>query len=145
MRRRLVTLVAAPVAAAALALTATPAFAFDCLRASSSMQGLQQSTKSGNWLYFTIQDFAQGAADEGAITQDQADCAVAAWIAAGEPQYFALGVGVAGARGATQSGRITEDSFYELAHNAPLKVMVNGKGVDHFEDALFAYAAPCLG
>ena len=42
-------------------------------------------------------------------------------------------------------GRITEDSFYELAHNAPVKVMVNGRGVDHFEDALDAYAAPCLG
>jgi hypothetical protein len=138
-------LIAAPVAAATLALTATPAFAFDCLRASSSMKGLQQSTKSGNWLYFTIQDFAQGAVAEGAVTQAQADCAVDAWIGAGEPQYFALGVGVAGAHGATQSGRITDSDFFELAHNAPLKVMTNGTGVDHFEDALFAYAAPCLG
>ena len=30
------------------------AFAFDCIRVSSSLNGLQQSTKSGNWLLFDL-------------------------------------------------------------------------------------------
>ena len=30
------------------------AFGFDCIRVSSSPQGLQQSAKSGNWLVFIL-------------------------------------------------------------------------------------------
>jgi hypothetical protein len=30
------------------------AYAFDCIRVSSSLRGLQQSTKSGNWLLFNF-------------------------------------------------------------------------------------------
>jgi hypothetical protein len=33
---------------------ASSAVAFDCIRVSSSLKGLQQSTKSGNWLLFDL-------------------------------------------------------------------------------------------
>ena len=33
---------------------ASSALAFDCIRVSSSLKGLQQSTKSGNWLLFDL-------------------------------------------------------------------------------------------
>jgi hypothetical protein len=49
------------------------AAAFDCIRVSSSLQGLKQSTKSG-----------------------QASCFVAAYAASGQPRFWALGLGVAG-------------------------------------------------
>jgi hypothetical protein len=48
--------VAIALAVVTVALAATgSAFAFDCMRVSSSMEGLQQSTAhSGNWLYFDM-------------------------------------------------------------------------------------------
>ena len=144
MRKSTIT-AAAALALGGVVLTATPALAWDCIRASSSQQGLMNSTRSGNWQYATIQDLAQGAVDEGAITADQAACAVDAWLAAGEPAYFAIGAGVAGANGAMKSGHISDSDFFELAKNAPMKVMVNGKGVDHLDDALGMYAGACLG
>jgi hypothetical protein len=51
MRHRLLALLALMIAALALAGSA---FAFDCIRVSSSLQGLQQSTRSGNWLLFNL-------------------------------------------------------------------------------------------
>ena len=51
----------------------------------------------------TIDDLAAGAVAVGALTPEQATCAVAAWKAAGEPSYFAIGVGVAGAKGAARA------------------------------------------
>ena len=139
------TVAVAGIAAAVVAVSAGPASAWDCIRVSGSATGIQQSTRSGNWMYATIDDLAQGAVDEGMITPDQATCAVAAWKAGGEPSYFALGAGVAGAHGAEQSGRISDADFFELAKNAPVKAVVDGRGVDHLEDALMYYAGECLG
>ena len=49
---------------AVVALTVTSsAFAFDCMRVSSSAQGLQQSAgNSGMWLYFDMTDSGSGMA-----------------------------------------------------------------------------------
>lgn len=143
MRKALVAMVATA-AAGALVAGATPAYAFDCIRVSGSQQGLMQSTTGGAWAYLTIDDLIQGAVDSGDIPADAASCLKAAWLQLGEPGYFAIGVGVAGAKGATQSGRITPDSFYELAKNAPAKVMVNGTGVDHLDDAISLIVPQCL-
>lgn len=145
MKRRLAVL-AACAAAGAVLLGTAPAQAWDCIRVSGSMQGLQNSTRSGNWEYLTIDDLVAGAMEEGMITsQAQADCVLAAWAAAGEPSYFAIGTGVAGARGAMRSGHISDADFFELAKNAPANVMVDGHGVDHLDDALAQIAGPCLG
>lgn len=129
----------------AVALTASPAYAWDCIRVSGSQQGLQQSTKSGNWEYLTIQDLVQGGVDAGAVPAEAVPCLLSTWSALGEPSYFAIGIGVAGARGAQQSGHLTDQDFFELAKNAPAKVMVNGKGVDHLDDAIAIVVAQCGG
>jgi hypothetical protein len=139
------TVAVAGIAAAIVAVSAGPASAWDCIRVSGSEAGIMHSTQSGNWFYATIDDLAQGAVDEGIITEDQAPCVVAAWEAGGEPSYFAIGAGVAGARGAEQSGHISDADFFELAKNAPVKAVVDGRGVDHLEDALMYYAGECLG
>jgi hypothetical protein len=139
------------VVAAVLALGlvgAGSAFAFDCIRVSSSLQGLQQSTKSGNWLLFnfgtpqgaqqTLADISNGAI---VLTNTQAVCFVNAYAQSGQPQYFALGIGVAGGKTGNGPG--------VLAHNNPnVIVLSNGKGIDHLEDsgiapALFAAAGAC--
>jgi hypothetical protein len=128
----------------ALALVGTgSALAFDCIRVSSSLKGLQQSTKSGNWALF---DLSSGAALQQSlaalgqeVTIEQANCASDAYQAAGEdlPLYFALGVGVAGRNGV-------------LAHNNPNgeSVLANLRGIDHLEEspigaALFGAAEEC--
>ncbi len=69
------------------------------------------SMRSGNWEYVTIDDLAAAAVEKGDLTPGQATCAVTAWKAAGEPSYFATGAGVAGARGAQQSGHISDTAF----------------------------------
>ena len=123
------------------------AAAFDCIRVSSSLQGLQQSTKSGNWLLF---DFSTAAGvqqtlamiSEGTIvpTDEQAACFADAYGASGQPQFFALGIGVAGGEHGGPG---------VLAHHNPNdRVLSNGKGIDHLEDsgivpALFAAAETC--
>jgi hypothetical protein len=127
----------------ALALVGTgSALAFDCIRVSASANGLQQSTKSGNWALF---DLSSGAALQHSllaldqeITIAQGNCASAAYKAAGDdlPLHFALGFRVAGRNGV-------------LAHNNPNEsVLGNLKGIDHLEDspigaALFGAAAEC--
>lgn len=123
------------------------AFAFDCIRVSSSLQGLQQSTKSGNWIVF---DFSTPAAFQASLvefgvdlTDEQASCGAAAYAESGQPLYFALGIGVAGGENENASAGGV------LAHNNPnTSVLSNGTGIDHFEDsgiipALEAAAMTC--
>ena len=130
-------------AAAAVLFAAGPAYAWDCIRVSGSAQGLQQSSQHGQWAYMTFAQLVEGGLEAGAIDPSQVDCVTSAWTALGEPTSFAIGGGVAGAKGAQQSGRISETDFFELAKNAPLKVMVNGKGVDHLDDALMIIVSGC--
>ena len=135
------------VAALALAVSGS-AFAFDCMRVSSSLQGLQQSAgHSGNWLLFDMTDGGGGVAQvldffEISATSEQIACFQAAYDEApGVPTYFAIGIGVAGGHSGHGPG--------VLAHNAPDKVLTNGTGIDHFDDTVlpvFEAAAPtCLG
>jgi len=121
MRKRLAALVAVAIAALALAGSAV---AFDCIRVSSSLQGLQQSTKSGNWLLF---DFSSADAVQSTfanigedLTDEEAACFAEVYGASGQPLYFALGIGVAGPNGV-------------LAWNNDNDAMGDGKGVDHLE------------
>ncbi len=138
------------VGVAALALTVTSsALAFDCMRVSSSAQGLQQSAgNSGMWIYFDMTDGGNGVAeilDFFGVPTSAAPCFQAAYDAAVAsnptlPEYFALGNGVAGGN---HSGPGV------LAHNNPnTNVLSNGTGIDHFDDTVlpvFLAAAPsCL-
>ncbi len=137
MRHRLLALLALMIAALALAGSA---FAFDCIRVSSSLQGLQQSTQSGNWLLFDLSSAAavqQTAASLGeSITTEQASCVAAAYAESGLSPYFALGVGVAGPNGVL------------AGHNKNESVLADLKGIDHLEDsplgaALFGALEQC--
>jgi hypothetical protein len=131
-----------------LALTgAGSAFAFDCIRVSSSLQGLQQSTKSGNWIVFdfsTPEAFQASLTEFGVVlTDEQAECGAAAYAESGQPLYFALGIGVAAGENENASAGGV------LAHSNPnTSVLSNGTGIDHFEDsgiipALEAAAMTC--
>jgi hypothetical protein len=154
MTRGLAALAAATVIA--LAVTAS-AFAFDCIRVSTSYQGLVQSTShSGNWTLF---DFSSPAALQATlagfgsdVTADQAACGYAAYAASGQPQFFALGTGVAGGKKtstASQGARAGADGFGVIAwNNQNLTVLGDGKGIDHLEasgifPALMAAADEC--
>lgn len=123
---------------AVVALTVTSsALAFDCMRVSSSPNGLQQSAgHSGMWLYFDmtdggggiaqIVDFFQGDPSWVPCLQAAYDQAVAA--NPNLPLYFALGTGVAG--GNTNGPGV-------IAHNNPnARVLSNGTGIDHFDDTV---------
>jgi hypothetical protein len=123
------------------------AAAFDCIRVSSSLQGLKQSTKSGHWLLFDLST-PQAAKDtfagisEGAIqlTDQQASCFVTAYAASGQPRFWALGLGVAGG--------FNGGPGVLAGHNKNTRVLSNNKGIDHFEDsgiipAVFAAADGC--
>jgi len=123
MRHRFTAFIAASIAALTFAGSA---FAFDCIRVSSSLQGLQASTKSGKWL---LLDFSSAAGAqrtfatviEQEITGAQAACFVTEYAKAGQPLFFAIGIGVAGPNGV-------------LAHlNPNTKVLSDGKGIDHLE------------
>jgi hypothetical protein len=141
MKHRLAILIAT--LTVGLAITGS-ALAFDCIRVSSSMQGLQQSTQSGNWLYFDMTD-GTGIAQlleffEVPATQQQIMCLQTAYSASDAPRYFALGVGVAGGRTFNGPG--------VLAHQAPDKVLMNGTGVEHLDDTVIPVleaAAPGCG
>jgi hypothetical protein len=137
MRHRLLAFVAMMIAALALAGSA---FAFDCIRVSSSLQGLQQSTRSGNWILFNLSSAAalqQTAANLGeSVTLEQAACVVDAYAESGLSPYFALGVGVAGPNGVL------------AGHNKNENALANLKGIDHLEDspigaALFGALGQC--
>ena len=139
MKHRLALL--AGVAAVALTL-AGAAFAHDCMRVSSSVQGLKQSTQSGNWLYFDMTDGGAGVAqvvDFFGLPAASVPCFQAAYDGSAGPRYFAIGIDVAG--GDTGPGT--------LAWKAPDKVLTNGTGIDHFDDTVlptFLAALPgCLG
>jgi len=123
------------------------AAAFDCIRVSSSLQGLKQSTKSGHWLLFDLST-PQAAKDtfdgisEGAIqlTDQQASCFVTAYAASGQPRFWALGLGVAGG--------FNGGPGVLAGHNKNTRVLSNNKGIDHFEDsgiipAVFGAAETC--
>jgi hypothetical protein len=122
------------------------AFAFDCIRVSSSLHGLQQSTTSGKWLLFDLSSPTAVAAALAAngIPADAAGaaCVYQSYAASGMPLYFAIGTGVAG--GFTNGPGV-------LAHNNPnTNVLSNGKGIDHLDDsgifpALFTAVFDCTG
>lgn len=117
------------------------AFGFDCIRVSSSLQGLKQSTKSGNWLLF---DFSSAEAVQATfesigedVTEAEAECFAEFYGASGQPLYFALGIGVAGPNGV-------------LAFHNAKPSMGDGKGIDHLEqtgifEVFEAGAAECEG
>jgi hypothetical protein len=137
MKLRLAALLALFVAALALAGSA---FAFDCIRVSSSLQGLQESTRSGNWLLF---DFSTPTATQEtaarvgqSVTLAQATCVTNAYATAGVTPYFALGIGVAGPNGVL------------AGHNPNDRVLADLRGIDHLEDspvgaALMSALAQC--
>jgi hypothetical protein len=139
MRKRLVLSVAAVVSA--LVVTSS-ALAFDCIRVSSSYQGLVQSTsKSGNWTLF---DFSSPGALQTTLTgfgvtltSEQAQCAYDAYAASEQPQFFALGTGVAGGKKTStdsQGARAEADGFGVVAwNNQNLTVLGDGNGIDHLE------------
>jgi hypothetical protein len=123
------------------------AAAFDCIRVSSSLQGLKQSTKSGHWVLFDLSS-PQAAKDtfagisEGAIqlSDQQASCFVGAYDVSGQPRFWALGLGVAGG--------FNGGPGVLAGHNKNTRVLSNNKGIDHFEDspiipAVFAAADSC--
>src|SRR6266508_4595185 len=98
MKSRLAALAVAVVASLA---TVGSALAFDCIRVSSSLQGLQQSTQSGNWLLIDVSTAAAvqrtfETFGEPVPTTAQAECLASTYAATGQPQYIAVGIGVAG-------------------------------------------------
>jgi hypothetical protein len=143
MRLRIGVVVAAAVAA--LAITSS-ALAFDCIRVSSSYQGLVNSTaNSGNWLLFDLTSptnvFDNLSAFGVDLTPSQAECISDAYQAAasesGTPLFFALGIGVAGPNGVL-AGR-NPDTQGQLG---------NLRGIDHLDESpvgatLFGAAASC--
>jgi hypothetical protein len=152
MRHRLAAF--AVVITAGLAIAGS-ALAFDCIRVSSSLEGLQNSTKSGNWLLFDLSS-AEGAqrtfGEDVDLTDAQAQCFATAYGESGQPLYFALGIGVAGGKkdSTNSSGaRADAGAFGVIAwHNKNEVVLSNGKGIDHFEDsailpAIFDAAVSC--
>ena len=116
-------------AAAVLAVSVVApgsAAAFDCIRVSASVPGLEQSTNSGNWFAFDLSDVegvqrAFAALEDPPPTVEQAQCFVETYAATGQPRSFAVGISVAGPRGvlAFRNAKTTGD----------------GKGVDHLESS----------
>ena len=111
----------AAVLVSALAVSAS-ALAFDCMRVSSSAQGLQQSaSNSGMWLYFDMTDSGNGVAqilEFFGLPSSTAPCFQAAYdsaVAANPklPLHFALGDVIRvlrERRGGEEKETITEDS-----------------------------------
>ena len=145
MKLRLLAVLALAVTALAVVASAS---AFDCIRVSSSLQGLKASTKSGNWLLFdvsspsAVQDTFARVSDPGAppLPLELAKCVSDTYATYKVTPYFALGVGVAGGRTGNGTG--------VLAHNNPTEVLGNLKGIDHLEDspvgaALFGSLEAC--
>jgi hypothetical protein len=128
MKHRFAAVLAVVVASLTLA---GGALAFDCIRVSSSVQGLQQSTRSGNWLAFdmTRDGIPQLLSFFGVeLSPTDLSCVQTAYLDSGAPKYFALGIGVAGGRTGHGPG--------VLALNAPDWVLGNGTGIDHLDDTV---------
>lgn len=122
-RYRLMT--AAAVFAVSLVVAGSAA-AFDCIRVSASVRGLEQSTNSGNWFAFDLSSVegvqrAFAALEDPKPTDEQAQCFVETYAAKGQPRSFAVGIGVAGPTGVL------------AFRNA--NAMGDGKGVDHLESS----------
>ena len=123
---------------AVVALTVTSsALAFDCMRVSSSKAGLQHSaSNSGMWLYFDMTDGGGGIAQIVDFFQGDPSwvpCLQAAYDKAAAtdktlPLYFALGTGVAGGN--------TNGPGVIAHHNPNDRVLMNGTGIDHFDDTV---------
>lgn len=132
----------------ALVLAASgTAYAFDCIRVSSSPQGLERSAKSGNWLPFNLGS-ATGVQETFAnigfpMSGDDAACVAREYAATGQPKYFALGIGVAGGKSETQRAGAGVLAW----KNKNYRVLSDGKGIDHIENgvlgALFASLGEC--
>jgi len=132
------------------------ALAFDCIRVSSSLQGLQASTANGgNWLLFDFST-AQGVQDTFAnvfgsdVAPADAACFADAYGRLDQPLYFALGLGVAGGKKTeVKSQGARGENFGVIAwHNPNDVVLSNGTGIDHIDDspilgALFEAAQTC--
>lgn len=113
----------------ALALTAGPALAYDCVRVSASPTGASKSaTQSGNWFYVSVAEAAAGLSAAGY----NGGCFLAAYTATGQPLSFAVGVGLAGAHANPEN----PGGGGVLAANAPLKVVTDGHGIDHIDDTI---------
>lgn len=136
MKQRLAVLIGVAIVALTVA---SSALAFDCMRVSSSPQGLQQSaSKGGMWIYFDMTDGGNGIpeilgffglpTDPGTVAcfQTAYDQAVATNPTL--PLYFDLGNGVAGGN---------HNGPGVLAHNNPnSRVLSNGTGIEHFDDTV---------
>lgn len=148
MKHRFAVLVGAGVLALALAGSA---FAHDCIRVSSSPQGLQQSASNGgNWIYFDMTDGGNGIpqilgffglpADPGTVACFQTAYDQARVTTPTLPLYFDIGNGVAGGN--------TNGPGVLAWHNKNENVLSNGTGIDHFDatvlPALQAAAPSCL-
>lgn len=122
-RHRLTALALAGVTAL---VAASSAAAFDCIRVSASLQGLEQSTRSGNWLLFDFSSVGGlqstlASIGEPVPSDEDAACFVSEYASSGQPRFFALGIGVAGPNGV-------------LAHRNT-NAMDNGTGIDHLEES----------
>jgi hypothetical protein len=141
MKQRVLVLLGVIVLALALAGSA---LAFDCIRVSSSYQGLVHSTTNGgNWLMFDMTDVSIVQSDlsmfaDQPLSTEQATCMSDTYQALapsmGLPLYFALGFGVAG--GKTGNGPSV------IAHNNPNNQgqLGNLKGIDHIDASPIGYA-----
>ena len=114
-----------------LVLTST-AVAFDCIRVSSSLQGLEQSTKSGKWFVFDLSSVSGlqrtlEAIGETTPTDEQAACFVSTYAQSGQPRFFAVGIGVAGPNGVLAWRNV--------------RTVADGKGIDHLEASGIVQAA----
>lgn len=119
--------------AAALALgTGAAAYAHECYNPSRSDQGdAKAGANSQAWFTLVVSDAIQGDANNGLISQEQADCIKDAYSATGAPASFTLMV----------KGAVGQDGVI-AAHNPNLGLATDGKGIDH---AFAAYGEQIFG
>ncbi len=143
MKSRLSAVVAAFATALVLAGSAV---AFDCIRVSSSWQGLQQSTMWGNWLALNMSRASGVTATflsvvGATLPPEVAACVATQYASYHVTPYFALGIGVAGGNAENGVGVL-------VWHNKNDAVLGNLHGIDHLEDspvgaALFGSLGAC--
>lgn len=133
--------VTAVVLALALAVAGT-AYAYDCIRVSTSAAGVRESAKSGNWLPFILDtgpnvDETFNSIFGLDLTDAQAACLASHYAESGQPRYFSLGIGVAGGKKETITGKGARGDNYGVLiwnqHN--FRILSDGRGVDHVEDS----------